>query len=261
MRRELPRRIRAMRPRALRIRWRTGAASYARVSLVLKTGLAAAPLAPFIAPLVGARTHAPQALGARAATLFAALLVFVMIVRAFTANERRSQREAVGFFLSAIGASALAAHVIAARATAFFIADLLYEVMAVLLALSALSAALRTEPARPPETGLPEDGQPFFSPYHALSDSMTRISAWLIVAFWGLAVTELLLSSAVMLALLSGAIGITVLLRAAENVMPSYRAPRRWRATPRTPSLPSVPADPFPFPLDGPPDERLTHHS
>lgn len=252
-----------MRPRALRIRWRTGAASYARVWLVLKTGLAAAPLAPFIAPVVGARPHVPQALEARAATLFAAVLVFVMLVRALSRDDRRSQREAGVFLLFVVAASGIAAHVIEARANAFFIADLLYEVMAVLLALSVLSAALRTELARPPETGLPEDGRPFFSSYHALSDGLTRASAWLIVAFWGLAVTGLQYVGAVMLVLLSGAIGITLLLRAAENVVPSFRPPRRRRATPRTPPQPRWPTEPspFPFPLDKPPDERATHRS
>lgn len=233
MRRALPRRVRAMRPRALRIRWRTGAASYARAWLVLKTGLAAAPLAPFIAPLVGARLRAPQALEARVATLFAAFLVFVMLVRATTANDRRWRREAVVFFLSVVGASALAAHVVAARATAFFIADRLYEAMAALLALGALSAALRTEPARPPVTGLPEDGQPFFSPYHALSDGMTRMSAWLVVALWGLIIVDLQYVAAVVLALLAGAIAITILLRLAENVAPTFRRPRQRHATPR----------------------------
>ena len=226
MRRELPRRLRAMRPSALRIRSHTSTASYRRAALILTTGLAAAPLAPLIAPFVGARLRVPQELEARGATVFVALLVFVMLVRAVIRDER-AQREAGVLLGSVVAASAVAAHVIKARATLFFGADLLYEVTAVLLGVSALSAALRTEPERGRATGLAAD-RPVFSPYHELSDATTMTSAWLVVVFWGLVVAGLLYVSVVVLICLSGALGITVLLRIAERVMPSFR-PLRYR--------------------------------
>lgn len=261
MRREIPRRLRAVRRRALRIRWRTGIASYRREWLVLKTGLAAAPLAPFIAPIVGARIRPPDAIEARVATVFAAFLVLVMIVRAVTRDDRRSQRDALTFLLVVAAASGVVAHVIAARANMFFIPDRLYEAMAALLALSALSARLRTEKARAPETGLPEDGRPFFSPYHALSDAMTTASTWLVVSFWGLVVAGIHYVAAGVLMLLSGAIGITLLLRTAESVEPSFRPPRPQAATPRTPPRPSIAADPSAFPPATPADKPNTRSS
>jgi hypothetical protein len=236
MRREIPRRFRAMRRRALRIRWRTGAASYARGWLVLKTGLAAAPLAPFIGPVVRSRLRPPEAIEARAASLSAALLVFVMLVRAVIRDGRRSQREAAAFLVSVVVVSGVAAHVIRAQANAFILPDLLYQAMAALLGLSALSAALRTETERAPETGLPEDGEPFFSPYRALSDALTTASAGLVVAFWGLAALGLHYVAAFVLIVLSGAIGTTLLLRVAESVVPSFRSPRYRRAIPLAPS-------------------------
>lgn len=215
-----------MRSHALHIRWRTGAASYGRVQLALTTGLAAAPLAPFIGPIAGAAPRPPAAIEARVATLFAAALVIAMFVRTITRKSRRSRRQTGIFLLSVVIASSAAAYVITARANSFFIADLLYEAMAALLALSVACEALRTDSERAPETGLAEDGRPFFSPYHSLSDALTRTAVWFVVAFWGLVIARLHYIAAAMLILLGGMLTTTLLLRFAERVVPSFHSPR-----------------------------------
>lgn len=216
-----------MRRRALRIRWRAGTSAYERAWLTLKVGLVAAPLAPFAAPLVGASLSPPNELLARAASVLAAGMAFVILVRGMTRATLQSQRT-VGITLIAMAVSAaLAAHLIAWRANSFFHPDLLYEIMATLFALSAFSAGLRSESQRPPETGHVEDGQPFFSPYRALSDGITRMAAWLTVSFWVLVAVGLRYIAAVILVLLAGAVSVTMLLRVAELVAPSFREARR----------------------------------
>src|SRR5687768_626710 len=99
----------------------------------------AAPLAPLVAPLVRARLAEPVAMTARLATVVAVALMGAFLVRA----RRRSRREALLLLASETGAASIAAHLIAARDNSLFIADLLYEVSAVLLVLATISAGLR----------------------------------------------------------------------------------------------------------------------
>lgn len=181
---------------------------YHRASAVLKVGLAAAPLAPLMAPWVEARLTYPAATTAQAATALTATLLVTFLVRA----ARRSWQEVLALLAAAVIAAAVAAHVIARRDNAFFIADLLYEASAALLAMSAVSAGLRLARAKETRTAL----VPRFSPPREVADTVTRLSAWVLLAFWACVAAGLRYLSAVVLFLLAGTIAVTLVLRLAE---------------------------------------------
>ena len=180
---------------------------YHRAWTVLRVGLAAAPLAPLAAPLVGAPLRYPTAMSARVATILTAALLVGVLARAL----RRSRREALAMLASTALAAGAAAHVVASRENAFFRAELLYEASAALLAMSAVSAGLRL--ARFTESA---PGEPSFSAHREVSDTMTRLSAWVVVAFWACVAIGLHYLAASVLFLLSGTIAVTLLLRMAE---------------------------------------------
>lgn len=168
----------------------------------------AAPLAPFVAPLVAAGLPSPSATTARAAVAVAVALLLALLVGAL----RRSRREALVMLASTTGASMVAAHLIAARDNLFFTADLLYEACAVLLAGAAVSGALRV--TWPRQRGA--DGARWLQAHREVADTMTRVSAWLLLAFWSCVAGGLRYLSAGVLFILAGTIGLTVLFRVAE---------------------------------------------
>jgi hypothetical protein len=113
---------------------------------------------------------------------------------------------------STVLASSAAAHIIAVRENTFFIADLLYEICAGLLAMSAVSAGLRLARAGAPTATRVAT----FSAPREVSDTITRLSAWLIVGFWACVAIGLHYVAAGVLFLLAGTIAVTLLLRMAE---------------------------------------------
>ena len=183
---------------------------YPRAWRVLKVGLAAAPLAPLVAPIVAAPLRAPTATSARAAVALTIGLTGLFLFRAAS----RSPREALFFLSATIGASSAAAYVIAARANAFFLADLLYEVAAVLLLASAVSAGLRVERIRR-----------FWSKRatvtrrRELSDTVTRASALFLLLFWIMVTAAQHYLAAIVLFVLAGTVAATLVLRLTEGAI------------------------------------------
>lgn len=181
---------------------------YHRAWTVLKVGLLAAPLAPLVAPLVGGTLARSTALTPRIATILSVALLLVFVVRAM----RRSPREALGLVASTAGAALIAAYIVAARDNAFFVADLLYEAAAALLAGASVSAALRG--VQPPLDNA--RGTRWVAAQRAVADMVTRVSAWLLMIFWMCVAVGLRYVSAGVLFLLAGLIAVTMLLRLAE---------------------------------------------
>ena len=161
-----------------------------------------------MAPWVEAGLNYPTATTARVATVFTATLLVAFLVRA----ARRSWREALALLVAAAVAAAVAAHIIARRDNAFFIADLLYEVSAVLLAMSAVSAGLRLARVRESRTV----HVPRFSPQREVADTAARLCAWVLLAFWACVAAGFRYFAAGVLFLLAGTIAVTLLLRMAE---------------------------------------------
>jgi len=186
------------------VRW----LDYPRAWRVLKVGLAAAPLAPLVAPIVGAPLRAPTAISARAAIGLTIGLTVLFLFRAAS----RSPREALFLLGATIGASSAAAYVVAARANAFFLADLLYEISAVLLLASAVSAGLRVGRIRR-----------FWSKRatvttrRELSDTVTRASALFLLMFWVLVTAAQRYVAAIVLFVLAGTVAATLVLRMTET--------------------------------------------
>ncbi len=180
---------------------------YPRAWRVLKVGLAAAPLAPLVAPIVGAPLRAPTVASARAAVGVTLGLTALFLVRA----ALRSAREALFLFGATLGASSAAAYAVAARANAFFLADLLYEISAVLLLASAVSAGLRVERIRR-----------FWSKRatvtarRELSDTVTRASALFLLMFWVMVMAAQHYVAAIVLFVLAGTVAATLVLRMSE---------------------------------------------
>ena len=180
---------------------------YPRAWRVLKVGLAAAPLAPLVAPIVGAPLRTPTATSARVAVAMTIGLTGLFLFRA----ALRSPREALFLLAATLGASSAAAHVVAARANAFFLADLLYEIAAVLLLASAVSAGLRVERIRR-----------FWSKRatltrrRELSDTVTRASAIFLLLFWVMVTAAQHYLAAIVLFVLAGTVAATLVLRMAE---------------------------------------------
>jgi hypothetical protein len=181
---------------------------YHRAWSVLKVGLAAAPLAPLAAPFVGASLTYPTGTGARIATILTAVLVVTFLARALA----RSRREALAMLAFTVVAAGVAAHIVASRQNTFFRAELLYEASAGLLAMSAVSAGLRLARAGAPTATRVAT----FSAPREVSDTITRLSAWLIVGFWACVAIGLHYVAAGVLFLLAGTIAVTLLLRMAE---------------------------------------------
>lgn len=146
---------------------------------------------------------------ARIATILSVALLLTFVVRAM----RRSRREALALAASTAGAAVIAAHIVAARANSFFIADLLYEASAALLAGAAVSAALRLARPRPAEA----EGTRWISAQRAVADMVTRLSAWLLVIFWMCVAVGLRYVSVGVLFLVAGLIAVTLVLRMAER--------------------------------------------
>ena len=180
---------------------------YPRAWRVLKVGLAAAPLAPLVAPIVGAPLRIPTATSARVAVAMTIGLTGLFLFRAAS----RSPREALFLLGATLGASSAAAHVVAARANAFFLADLLYELAAVLLLASAVSAGLRVGQIRR-----------FWSKRatltrrRELSDTVTRASAIFLLLFWVIVTAGQHYLAAIVLFVLAGTVAATLVLRMAE---------------------------------------------
>jgi hypothetical protein len=192
---------------------------YHRAWSVLKVGLAAAPLAPLAAPFVGASLTYPTGTGARIATILTAVLVVTFVARALA----RSRREALAMLAFTVVAAGVAAHIVASRQNTFFRAELLYEASAGLLAMSAVSAGLRLARLRQSAP----DGRSV-SAYREVSDTMTRLSAWVVVAFWACVAIGVHYVAAGVLFLLGGTIAVTLLLRIELATAP--RARRRDRS-------------------------------
>lgn len=187
---------------------------YHRAWSVLKVGLAAAPLAPLAAPFVGASLTYPTGTSARIATILTAVLVVTFLARALA----RSRREALAMLAFTVVAAGVAAHIVASRQNTFFRAELLYEVSAGLLAMSAVSAGLRL--ARVSKSA--PDGRSF-SGYREVSDTMTRLSAWVVLAFWACVAIGVHYVAAGVLFLLGGTIAVTLLLRIEHATAPRAR--------------------------------------
>ncbi|HEU5185594.1 MAG TPA: hypothetical protein VFU01_13565 [Gemmatimonadaceae bacterium] len=181
---------------------------YPRAWRVLKVGLAAAPLAPLVSPIVGAPLRAPTATSARAAVALTIGLTGLFLFRAAS----RSPREALFLLAATVGASSAAAHLVAARANAFFLADLLYEIAAVLLLASAVSAGLRVGRIRR-----------FWSKRatvatrRELSDTVTRASALFLLLFWVMVTAAQHYLAAIVLFVLAGTVAATLMLRMTEG--------------------------------------------
>ncbi len=191
---------------------------YHRAWSVLKVALAAAPLAPLAAPFVGASLTYPTGTGARIAAILTAVLVVTFLARAIA----RSRREALAMLAFTVVAAGVAAHIVASRQNAFFRAELLYEASAGLLAMSAVSAGLRLARTRQSAP----DGRSV-SAYREVSDTMTRLSAWVALAFWACVAIGVHYVAAGVLFLLGGTIAVTLLLRIELATAP--RARRRDR--------------------------------
>jgi hypothetical protein len=177
---------------------------YHRAWSVLKVALAGAPLAPLAAPFVGASLTYPDDTSARIAVILTAALVVTFLARALG----RSRREALAMLAFTVVAGGVAAHIVSWRQNTFFRAELLYEASAGLLAMSAVSAGLRL--ARMRESA--PDGRSS-SAYREVADTMTRLSAWVVLAFWACVAIGVHYVAAGVLFLLGGTIAVTLLLR------------------------------------------------
>ena len=185
--------------------------------MVLKVGLLASPLALLVAPLVGAGLDKPVTTSSRVAIAFAVVLLLVFLARALT----RSPREALALLAATTIASSAAAHIIVARENLFFVADLLYEASAALLAGASVGAGLRLARFRNRNLA---DGR--WSPsQREVADGTTQLSAVLLLMFWACVVAGLRYASAGVLVILAGTVAVTVLLRLAElAAIPPSRA-------------------------------------